>query len=113
VNAPKPFEDEFRKLGFATTLGPSGRSQFTLLFVHDSVEIGKLAAPTLTGVDHDSLLWIIYPNSTSALKSNINRDTLWREVEPLGWRPVTQVAFDKDWSAMQFRPIERAGKKSG
>ena len=38
------------------------------------------------------------------MKTDINRDIIWRETQETGWRPVTQVALDETWSALRFRP---------
>ncbi len=36
-------------------------------------------------------------------RTDINRDTLWPILGEHDMRPVTQVAIDDIWSAMQFR----------
>ncbi len=45
------------------------------------------------------LVWISYPKGG---RSELKRDLLWDAVP--GWRPVTQIAVDEQWSAMRFRP---------
>jgi uncharacterized protein YbdZ (MbtH family) len=45
-----------------------------------------------------------YPKGTSkSYVSDINRDHGWDIVEETGFRRVSQVAIDKDWSALRFR----------
>lgn len=56
----------------------------------------------------DSLLWIAYPKGSSQIKTDVNRDTLWKTIEPTGWRPVRQIVLDEVWSAMRFRPSSQA-----
>lgn len=81
-----------------------------LLFVNNLAEVASLAPEAVRLVRPDSLLWIAYPKGSSGIKTDVNRDTLWRAVEPVGWRPVRQVALDEIWSAMRFRPALQVGK---
>jgi hypothetical protein len=48
------------------------------------------------------VFWVAYPKGNRA---DINRDSLWRMIAPLGLRPITQVAIDDTWSALRFRPL--------
>jgi hypothetical protein len=41
-----------------------------------------------------------------ARATDINRDSLWKLTEPLGYRPVSQVSLDATWSSMGFRPLD-------
>jgi hypothetical protein len=74
-----------------------------VLFVEDEAalremlaELGaeRLAAP--------EVLWIAYRKGN---RSDLNRDSLWPILAPLGMRPVTQIAVDEEWSALRFRPV--------
>jgi hypothetical protein len=45
-----------------------------------------------------------YPKGASkSYVTDINRDRGWDIVEGIGFRRVSQVAIDKDWSALRFR----------
>jgi hypothetical protein len=81
-----------------------------LLFVNNLAEVASLATSAIRLVKADGLLWIAYPKVSSKLKTDVNRDTLWKTVEPTGWRPVRQIALDEVWSAMRFRPSSQVGK---
>jgi hypothetical protein len=61
-------------------------------------------------VTYDGLLWMCYPKQTGKIKSDLNRDSLWRLMQPTGFSPVTQIAVDETWSALRFRPAEKVGK---
>jgi hypothetical protein len=96
-------------------IGPTDseeKFQFTLLFVRDKTDVEKLAKPTLEKIEPDSIFWICYPRGGASIKTDINRDILWELMKPTGYRPVSQVAIDKDWSAMRFRPEEKVKSKS-
>ena len=109
LNAPKSISTEFKKAGFSTT--SKGKSQFTLLFVKNKSEFENHMQPTIDIIEHNSLFWLTYPKGTSKIETSVNRDILWKLAEPYGYRPVSQVAIDSDWSAMRFRPMDKVSSK--
>jgi hypothetical protein len=109
LNAPVTVKNEFKKAGFSTTI--SGKSEFTILFVRNISEFKKHFKSTTNKIENDSLFWLSYPKGSSSIKTDVNRDILWKLAEPFGYRPVSQVAIDSDWSAMRFRPIEKVKSK--
>lgn len=58
------------------------------------------AGPSLGRVP---VVWVLYPKGNRA---DINRDTLWPILAPAGLRPNGQVAVDRTWSALRFRPLK-------
>jgi hypothetical protein len=74
-----------------------------LLFAIDSKTLKELGKPVFEAAKADGLAWIAYPKA-GQLGTDLNRDILWKMVEPLGIRPVRQVSIDGRWSAMRFRP---------
>ena len=61
------------------------------------------------------LFWLSYPKATGKTRYDINRDSLWDLVLPLGWHPVAQMSLDATWSAIRLmrhepgRSYERPG----
>ncbi len=104
LNAPKYISFEFNSAGFSTTQKKGSR--FTILFVKNKIDFKKHMKNTIKKLEYDSLFWIAYPKGTSKIETDVNRDILWNEAKPYGFRPVAQVAIDSDWSALRFRPIE-------
>lgn len=88
----------------------SGSAEFVHLFVDSRaafVERFELAAQAVKG---GALFWLSYPKASGKQRYDINRDSLWDLVLPKGWRLVSQVALDENWSAIRLRPNE-AGKE--
>lgn len=81
-----------------------------LLFVSNVAEVSRFAPDAIRLVLPDGLLWLAYPKGSSGIKTDVNRDTLWKTIDPTGWRPVRQIALDEVWSAMCFRPADQVGK---
>lgn len=110
LNAPKGLIEEFEKAGFSTVID-SDEYEFTLLFVKDRKEVEEHFQSTVERIKYDSVFWISYPKGTGRIKTDINRDKLWDMLKTYGYRPVSQVAIDQDWSAMRFRPTEKVKSK--
>lgn len=82
-----------------------GAVDVVLLFVKDADDLQTRIASGVDAVSPDGILWVCYPKTKDAGGTDLNRDVVWRLVEPLtGWRPVAQVAIDDTWSALRFRP---------
>ncbi len=70
----------------------------------DLEKAGREVVPLLEG---DAVCWFAYPKGTSKrFRSDVNRDSLWELMKPLGIDPVRQIAIDDDWSALRFRRRE-------
>jgi hypothetical protein len=50
----------------------------------------------------DGHLWIAYPKAKK-LGTDLNRDSLWKQMEPAGFEGVRLISLDATWSAMMFR----------
>ncbi len=102
LNAPKEYEEVFGGLGFSKALGIS-KSQFTILFIRNKAELDRSFKETIGGMEEDSLFWLAYPKGGSSIKSDLNRDIIWELIKSSGYRPVSLVSMDADWSAMRVR----------
>jgi hypothetical protein len=83
---------------------------FVHLFVKDAAELQKLAPNAMRRLKPDGIFWISYPKQTSEVKTDLNRDILWKLMERHGLAGVAMVSIDNVWSAMRFRPADRVGK---
>ncbi len=87
-----------------------------IAFTPASGEVEKLGPACIHNLSDDGKLWLAYPKGTSRrYKSDINRDHGWETVTGAGFRPVSQVAIDEDWSALRFRNLKyvKPVKKEG
>jgi hypothetical protein len=83
---------------------------FVHLFVKDAAELQKLAPNAMRRLKPDGIFWISYPKQISKVKTDLNRDILWKLMEKHGLAGVAMVSIDTVWSAMRFRPADRVGK---
>ena len=99
-----------RPAGVTIATKPEGSYDFVQLFVKDQAELERFSPAAFKAVKYDGLLWVCYPKQTGKIKSDLNRDILWRLMEATGLSPVMQIAIDETWSALRFRPAEKVGK---
>jgi hypothetical protein len=90
--------------GFSDT--KEGKGDFVHLFVTSKAELSERFTEAAEAVTEGGLLWVSYPKSTKTQKYDINRDSLWDLVIPLGWHPVAQVSLDDNWSAVRLKKNE-------
>jgi hypothetical protein len=112
INPPQGYLQALGELpeGVQVTTQPDGSYDFVQLFVKDRSELEQFGPAAFQAVKYDGLLWVCYPKQTGKIKSDLNRDSLWKLMQPTGLSPVMQIAIDETWSALRFRPAEKIGK---
>lgn len=112
LNAPPGYLQSLGELPAGVTLSSQaeGTFDFVQLFIKDRAELENFGQQAFQSVTYDGLLWVCYPKQTGKIKSDLNRDSLWKLMEPTGLSPVMQIAIDETWSALRFRPAEKVGK---
>ena len=109
INAPKGYAEQLTKElnDLTVSMRASGQAEAVLLFVNSLAEAQNLTPKAGKLVRPAGMLWIAYAKGTSKVKTDVNRDVLWKAIEPIGWQPVRQIALDEVWSAMRFKPVEK------
>jgi hypothetical protein len=75
-----------------------------IAFTPVMTDVERLGPACIHNLSNDGKLWMAYPKGKSRrYTSDINRDRGWQTVEETGFRRVSQVAIDTDWSALRFR----------
>ena len=113
LNAPPGYQELLGDLPEGVTLSTQtdGAFDFVQLFVKDQAELERLGPAVFQAIKYDGLLWLCYPKQTGKIKSDLNRDILWKLMEPTGLSPVMQISIDETWSALRFRPAEKVGNR--
>ena len=111
LNAPEDFRERINGLlpevKIDTEINARYLYEFIIAFTPASNEVEKLGPACIHNLSDDGKLWLAYPKGTSRrYKSDINRDHGWDTVTGAGFRPVSQVAIDEDWSALRFRNLK-------
>ncbi|GIP26040.1 hypothetical protein J23TS9_11700 [Paenibacillus sp. J23TS9] len=106
LNAPAGYD-----LGIESKSSDS-KAAFIQLFVNNAEQVHEWVPQAIPRLAEDAVFWITYPKQTSKVKTDINRDSLWKLVESMApYRPVSNVAVDEKWSALRFRHVDLVQSK--
>jgi hypothetical protein len=84
---------------------PAEEADIVVLFVSDRAEFDLLLPDAVRALKPGALLWLAYPKLTSSLAGDLNRDLIHRVCLAMGLKTVTQIAIDRDWSALRLKPL--------
>lgn len=99
LNAPEGFN-----IGISAESELEGTFEFLQLFVRNTEELGEWLPRVVHKLNEDAVFWICYPKQTSKIKSDVNRDIIWKIVQDTTeYRLVSNVAIDDTWSALRLR----------
>jgi hypothetical protein len=108
LGAPSGYMNSLTPMPERIEVSQSLRSphEFIQFFATKKSDIEKSTKKLLQSASPGALVWITYPKKTSAVDSDLSREAVWAAMEKTGWRPVSQIAIDKVWSALRFRPTQ-------
>jgi hypothetical protein len=111
INAPAGFSERIEKLlpgvQIDTAINARYLYSFMIAFTPRAEDVRILGPSCIHNLGDDGKLWMVYPKGSSKNHtSDINRDRGWEPIAGAGFRAVSQVAVDHDWSALRFRNVK-------
>jgi len=96
-----------------TELQPNTTYDAVLLFVKDVADLRRLGPPAIQAAKPNGLLWITYPKGghtkgmtdLPATPSWVQRDVLGEITSETGYKAVSFVAVDDQWTALRFKRV--------
>lgn len=102
--------DGFR-LGIETDERLEGKFEFVLVFVNNASEASERVRQVIPHLSEDALFWVTYPKQSSKVKTDVNRDILWKLIEAESeYTLVSNVAINDTWSALRVRHKSKTKK---
>jgi hypothetical protein len=80
----------------------SAKADAVVLYAATAKDLTALLPWVQKHLGADARLWVAYPKAKK-LGTDLNRDSLWKSMEPHGFEGVRLVSLDDTWSAMMFR----------
>jgi len=109
INAPQEYQEIIKIVNPDLKGDKENSYDFIQIFATTQLELEALLLENAKHGKYDCLFWACYPKA-GKLKSNIKRDSVWKAMELIKLRPVTQISIDDVWSALRGRPAEKVGK---
>lgn len=104
LNLPEDVRDIIEDFSNQIDKDINEKYNFIIMFAKELQDASKNVDEIVSALEGDGYLWFCYPKGTSKkYKSDINRNIAWDIFKPYGYRPVSQVSINDDWSAMRFR----------
>ena len=101
----RPEDVSFGSLRFDSFIGHDNYE--FILFFADSISDLAIQLPTLEKVANDScVFWVAYPKKSGSIDSNITRDKGWDILDQIGYRKVSQISVNDNWSALRIKPTK-------
>ena len=113
LNAPAGTSEQLRPgpRTIVTQLPPNETFDAVLLFVNNAEELRRLGPGAIRASMPGGLLWISYPKGGPARGATdlpatpwwVQRDVLGEITSVTGYKPVSFVAIDENWTALRFK----------
>ena len=106
INAPTSFTNLLEGIAYDTSPQDSkkGKYDFILIFDVSNDALSSNAQEVADFGKHDCLFWLCYPKGTGKIKSDLKRDVVWKILDNIELKAVTQISIDETWSALRGRP---------
>lgn len=105
LNSPEDYSEKLQPLPEGTYLTNKAAGKFSSIhaFVKSRSELNKELLRIKSLLNDNGLVWFCFPKKSSGIKTDINRDAGWEEIEKSGLRFITLISIDDVWSAFGLR----------
>lgn len=105
LNAPAGYLDMMGDIPDNCTISNALNSDHDVIqfFCRNLPELIKMFPKLKSALKDKGSLWISYPKKTSSIRTDIDRDIIWKKAEPFGLSPVAMIAIDENWSSFRLK----------
>lgn len=84
-----------------TKVNTAQKAEIAVIFTTSRADLDKKADAHLDKLRGSRATWVAYPKGG---KADINRDSIWRRAEELGWTLSGNISLSEKWSAVRIKP---------
>ena len=105
VSAPKNYVAKLGELPRNVTVlkEPNEPAGIIQVFVANKKEMEEHLPKLKKILNPDGMLWVTYHKGTSKVKTDINRDSIYKYALSIGLQGVAMIAVDEDWAALRLK----------
>lgn len=85
-----------------TSVVETATGDVAVLFATDRTALDERLAYAIPALNDTRAVWIAYPKGN---RTNINRDSIWKRAEELGWTLNANISLGDTWSAVRIKPV--------
>jgi hypothetical protein len=89
----------------ASFASESQPADVVLFFVKSMSEVKSLFPLDVNLIKLDGIPWLAYPKKTSAIKTDLDRDTIWKFLQTIGWTGVSMISINDTWSGFRMKKV--------
>lgn len=86
----------------AAVVAEPHEAETAVLFAQDRTGLDALLADLLGPLAGARAAWIAYPKGN---RTDINRDSIWKRLQEVGWTLNANVSLSDTWSAVRLKPL--------
>jgi Protein of unknown function (DUF3052) len=95
-----------KTVGAAKARADLARADVVLLIASDRAGLEAKLPDVLKTMQQTAILWVAYPKLSSGLAADLSRDIIHALAPTHGLDTVSQIAIDKDWSALRLKRLK-------
>jgi hypothetical protein len=103
INDPPGYVESMGSLpeGLILLREPQPPIHVVQVFIKNQAALEKALAELHPVLSPRVPVWITYPKGTSGIKTDVNRDIIWRYVQTISMTANSMISIDDTWSAMR------------
>lgn len=107
VNEPKNYDKLLGPLpkGAVVMKDPNERADIIQVFVNSRKELEEQLPRLKKHLNQNGALWVTYHKGTSKIKTDINRDSIYKYALTIGLQGVAMISVDEDWAALRLKVV--------
>jgi len=112
LNAPTSFSSLMLDLKIDTEPAKAklGNYDYIQVFATTQSEMEDLILHVAKAGKYDCFFWACYPKKSSKIKSDMQRESVWKALTLGGLEAISIISIDETWSALRGRPSDMIGK---
>jgi hypothetical protein len=104
INVPQEISTLFSELpqgaSFALKDEPA---DVVLIFLDSMNELKNIMPIDSKQLQPHGIPWLAYPKKTSDIKTDLDRDIIWRYLQSIGWTGVAMISINETWSGFRMK----------
>jgi hypothetical protein len=107
LDAPDGYLHELGEMPEGVEIAHRAKGHYDVaqVFAANQADALRRAQDALKALKPGGALWVCWPKQSAHIETDLNRDILFRTMQPLGLQAVSNIAINETWSALRFKRV--------